>query len=445
MSSSDSEPKSLSFGVCGLGTVASGVLETWRANQRQIQQAAGRKLDFRQLGARRNRHNHDLAGIDWSQDIFAPARNPELDVVIELIGGLDPAFDLIMTALEHGKHVITANKALLAERGEELFAQASKYQRQLRFEASVAGGIPIIKSITEALAANKISSVYGIINGTGNYILSKMDEDKLEFADALRQAQDLGYAEADPSFDVDGFDAMHKIVILARLALQARIETSQVYCHGIRDINPDDVAFARELGYSLKAVAHARLDPGTGAVAISSQPLLLAQDSPLAAVRGVSNALMLECEPMGGLFLVGAGAGAGPTASAVLADLLDLSRGQDYQTPAYAQPLEPATVLSGAEQASQFFLCLHVLDRIGVLNRISQLLLEHDISVRNLIQKPAELDGEQIAMVALLTHPVQESELTRALTALQTLPELQDRRVHSMRVLGNNQVSAAAP
>ena len=429
----------LRFGLCGLGVVGSGVVRAWQQNQQQIQRQCASKVNLAHIGARSNKHGCNLAYYKLSQDIFAVVNDPELDVVIELIGGEDVALELVLAALENGKDVVTANKALLAKHAEQIFAQARKYQRQVRFEAAVAGGIPIIKTVSEALAANQINAITGIINGTCNYILSRLEHHGDDFATALSNAQQAGYAEADPSFDIGGIDAAHKIAILARLAFNRSIDFAQVYCRGISDINADDVNFASELGYSIKALARTAIDPGSGAIEISSQPLLVEQSAQLAAIDGVNNALVIDSEPLNGLLLVGAGAGAGATASSVLSDLLDLSRNRAYQCPPYGQNLPAAQIKASGSGSGQYFLCLHVRDRIGVLNRITELLLRHNISVRNLIQKPmptteAQAAEDNIAMVALLTHSAKEAEFNQAIKNLQTLPELKDQRVHSLGV-----------
>ena len=429
------DAKPLKFALCGLGVVGSGVVDTWQKNQQHIQLGSGRSLELDLVAARSNKHGCDLSAFRRSDDIFAATTDPDIEVVVELIGGDGVAYDLVMQALEHGKHVVTANKALLAQHGARLYAQARAHRRHIYFEAAVAGGIPIIKSVTEALAANNITSVSGIINGTCNYILSRLAADGEDFATALAKAQELGFAEADPSFDVGGVDAAHKIAILARLIFQQNIDFEQIYCRGIEYITNDDVAFAAELGYSIKAIASARRDPASGELEFSSQPLLVPKNAPLAAISGVNNAIELQCQPLGALFMAGAGAGAGATASAVLSDLIALSHSGDYACPAFARDLPEARIKGVNLGSGQYFLCLHVLDKIGVLNRISQLLLDCDVSVRNLIQKPATMNGESIAMVALLTHETQERKFERAVVALQQMPELQDRRVHSLRVL----------
>ena len=315
---------SLKIGVCGLGTVGSGVVNIFNAHHGLIQQRCNADLQLVHIGARRDNPNCDTSSYRVSRDVFDVVRDPDVDVVVELMGGTTVARDLVTQAIEAGKHVVTANKALIAEYGNELVALAERAQVALRFEAAVAGGIPIIKVLRESLAANVVSGVAGIINGTGNFILTEMANAGRSFNDVLAEAQALGYAEADPTFDIDGTDAAHKLVILASLAFGIPLDADAAVTEGIDKVTPEDLEFANELGFCVKHLGIARRNGN--AIDLRVHPTLIPAHRQIARVDGVLNAVMVEADAVGEIVLTGPGAGSLPTASSVCGDLTDLGR-----------------------------------------------------------------------------------------------------------------------
>src|SRR5690606_1883698 len=313
----------VNIGICGLGTVGSGTFNVLTRNTALINARAGAHIRIVQVAARRANPACDTADVALTPDIFAVASNPEVDVVVELIGGTTVARDLVLEAIRHGKHVVTANKALIAHHGNEIFEAARQQSVMVAFEAAVAGGIPIIKTLREGLGANRIEWLAGIINGTSNFILTAMEEQGRAFGDALAEAQQLGYAEADPTFDVEGIDAAHKLVILASLAFGIPLQFDKVYTQGITGLDLQDLAYARELGYRIKHLGIARqTDKG---VEVRVHPTLIPDNSLIAEVDGVMNAVMVKGDAVGPTLFYGAAAGAEPTASAVVADIIDVA------------------------------------------------------------------------------------------------------------------------
>ncbi len=417
----------LSVGIAGLGTVGGGVLKLLRENADIITARAGRPITVTAVSARdRTRdRGQNLSALRWYEDPAALAADPDLDVVAELIGGsADPARGLVLSALRAGRDVVTANKALLALHGAELAQAAEAGGAVLAFEAAVAGGIPVIKAVREGLAGNRIRRVTGILNGTCNYILTQMRERGREFADVLADAQKLGYAEADPSFDIDGIDAAHKLAILAALAFGRPVNFADVHIEGIRTISALDQSFARELGYRIKLLGIARqTDAGIDS---RVHPCMVPESAPLARVDGVYNAVLVECDFAGRLMLEGRGAGAGPTASAVVADLIDIARGR--AVPVWgagsahlsAAPSVPISAYTGA-----YYLRLMVVDRPGVIADVTCALRDAGVSLESMLQH-GRSPGEAVPIV-LVTHETREASMRAALDRIERLDSVVER------------------
>lgn len=420
--------KTLKIGLCGLGTVGAGTFELLARNKADISGRAGAELTLTHIGARRDNPACATAGIQVSRDIFAVAKDPSIDVLVELIGGTDVALELVMQAIANGKHVVTANKALIAEHGNEIFAAARQRGVNLRYEAAVAGGIPIIKALREGLAANRIEWLAGIINGTGNFILTEMRDKGREFSDVLAEAQALGYAEADPTFDVEGIDAAHKLVIMASLAFGMPLRFDAVYTEGIGQLTPQDVTYAEELGYRIKHLGIARRTEA--GVELRVHPTLVPAQRLLANVDGVMNAVMVEGDAVGSTLYYGAGAGALPTASAVVADLVDLARDlakeQTSSVPDMAfvsDAIVDLPVLPISEVQTANYLRLEVDDKPGVMSKVASLLSEQGISIEALIQK-APAAGQSRVPVIILTNRAVEGRVDTAIAALESLDVL---------------------
>ena len=413
--------KPLRVGIAGLGTVGAGVVKLLARQAELITARAGRPITVTAVSARdRNRDRGiSLEGLIWHDDPLALAWDENVDVVVELIGGSDgPAKALAEKALAAGRPVVTANKALLAVHGVALAQAAEAASLPLAYEAAVAGGIPVIKVLREGLAANRVSRVAGILNGTCNYILTTMREEKREFADVLADAKRLGYAEADPSFDIDGVDAAHKLAILAGLAFGQKIEFSSLHVEGIRRISALDIAFAQELGYRIKLLGIAeRMEAG---ISLRVHPAMVPVTKPIATVDGVFNAVLLEGDFSGPVFLQGRGAGEGPTASAVVADLIDIARGN--QIPVWGMALSAlgeARVVPMAHLTSAYFLRLMVVDQPGVLADVTAILRDHGISLESMLQHGRK-PGEAVPIV-LVTHETREDAVNAALARIAML------------------------
>ncbi len=413
----------LAVGLAGLGTVGGGVLALLRRNAEIIAARAGRPVAVVAVSARdRSRaRGHDgselsLSGLRWFDDPVALARDPGIDVVVEAIGGSEGAARAVVeAALEAGRPVVTANKALLAIHGAELAASAERAGVALAFEAAVAGGIPVIKALREGLAGNRILRVAGILNGTCNYILTTMRERGREFAEVLADAQRLGYAEADPAFDIDGVDAAHKLAILAALAFGRPVAFADVHVEGIRRIAAIDIAFATELGYRIKLLGIARATEA--GIEARVHPCMVPQSAPIARVDGVFNAVVAEGDFVGRVMLEGRGAGAGPTASAIAADLIDIARGR--YTPVWgaasgalsAAPSVPMSAHHGA-----YYLRLMVVDRPGVIADVTAALRDAGVSLESMLQR-GRSPGEAVPVV-LVTHETNEAAMHRALAQI---------------------------
>jgi homoserine dehydrogenase len=411
----------LRIAVAGLGTVGAGTLQLLERQAEVLAVRAGRRIIVVAVSAQDRRRDRgiDLSAVRWYEDAVAMAADPDIDVVVEVIGGSDGvALGVIETALARGKHVVTANKALMAKHGPRLAAAAEEAGLALAFEASVAGGIPVIKALREGLAGNRLSRVYGILNGTSNYILTTMRESGREFAEVLAEAQKLGYAEADPSFDIDGIDAAHKLAILASVAFGRPVDLDGVYTEGIRPISRLDIDFAEELGYRIKLLGIARqTDHG---LEQRVHPCMVPRSTPIAAVEGVFNAVVAEGDFVGRVVLQGRGAGALPTASAVAADLVDIAAGRHVPTfgvPATA--LEPMAGASIEQHQGAYYIRLMVVDQPGVIADVAAALRDEHVSLESMIQR-GRAPGEAVPVV-LTTHVNVEAAMRRALARIAAL------------------------
>jgi homoserine dehydrogenase len=413
------------IGICGLGTVGAGTFSLLQDNAQVIAARAQASIDVVHVGARHENPDCPVGEIRVSADIFEVARDPHVDIVVELIGGIDVARELVSEALRNGKHVVTANKALIAEFGNELFQLAEKQGVSLRYEAAVAGGIPIIKALREGLAGNRIEWLAGIINGTTNFILTEMRDKGRDFSDVLAQAQALGYAEADPTFDVEGIDAAHKLVILASLAFGMPLQMEAVYTEGITKLTVEDVEYANELGYRIKHLGIAR-QTELG-VELRVHPTLIPKHRLLANVDGVNNAVLVAGDAVGPTLYYGAGAGAAPTASAVVADLVDLARdisaGQSNRIPALGvsgEALRELPILPMAQVETPWYLRMEAQDKPGVMSRVTSIFSEQGISIEGLIQK-APGAGQSNVPVVVLTNSAPQEKVDAAVQAIETL------------------------
>jgi homoserine dehydrogenase len=416
------------IGLLGMGTVGGGTVTVLTRNAREIERRAGRGIRIAHAAARQ--YNPDaINGLDQigriTDDAFAVVNDPEIDIVIELLGGYSPARELVLKAIENGKHVVTANKALIALHGNEIFAAARAKGVVVAFEAAVAGGIPIIKAVREGLAANHIEWIAGIINGTGNYILTEMRDKSRDFAAALAEAQALGYAEADPTFDVEGIDAAHKLTILGSLAFGIPLQLDRTYTEGISCIQAQDVVYAGELGYRIKHLGIARRS-GHG-IEMRVHPTLIPHRRLIANVDGVMNAVLVKGDAVGPTLYYGAGAGSLPTASAVVADVIDLTRvlttDPNNRVPHLAfQPneLSDMPVLPMEEVETAYYLRIQALDQPGVMARIAGILGEQGISIEAIKQKEPE-EGETHVPLIMLTHRVREARMNAAIARIEDL------------------------
>ncbi|HVT35538.1 MAG TPA: homoserine dehydrogenase, partial [Nevskiaceae bacterium] len=414
-------------GLIGLGTVGCGVVRVLRQNAEEIARRVGRPLVITHASARdlTRKRECELNGITIVSDPMSVARDAEVDVVVEVIGGKSPAFELMQAAITRGTHVVTANKALLAERGNEIFAAARAKGVMVAFEAAVAGGIPVIKAIREGLAGNRIDALAGIINGTSNYILTQMTSNGETFASALKTAQKLGYAEADPTFDVEGIDAAHKLTILAAIAFGMPLSLPAVNIEGITKVTPADIKIAQALGYRIKHLGIAKR--GERGAELRVQPTLIPEDKLLAKVDGVLNSVLLTGNAVGQVGFYGRGAGGEATASAVVADLVDVARSLGaparHHVPALAfQPegVRELPLLPIGEIRSAHYLRLTVADEPGVLQAITGIFAEKQISIEAIIQREPREDED--ATVAVITSEVVEEHFNQALARIQALP-----------------------
>lgn len=415
----------IKVGICGLGTVGSGTVNVIQRNAKELAARAGVEIEVAHIGARRDNPACDTSNIKVSRDIFEVAKDPEINIVVELIGGYDVAKELVLMAIENGKHVVTANKALIAVHGNEIFAKAEAKGVTVMYEAAVAGGIPIIKAIREGLAANRIEWVAGIINGTTNFILTEMKEKGRDYADVLKEAQALGYAEADPTFDVEGIDAGHKLVILASLAFGIPLQFDKLSTEGVGVIEMQDVAYAEELGYCIKHLGITRRT--AKGVELRVHPTLIPKSRLIANVNGVMNAVLVKGDAVGPTLYYGAGAGAEPTASSVVADIVEVARTAGVEGESRvphlafnAEQLSDEPVLGMDDVESAYYLRLSAEDKPGVLSQVAQILSDAGISIEAMIQKEPQENASQVPLI-LLTNITQESKMNAAIDAIQAL------------------------
>ncbi|MEQ8175287.1 MAG: homoserine dehydrogenase [Syntrophomonadaceae bacterium] len=405
-------------GLLGCGTVGSGVVKLLEQNHELISRRSGCPIVLKKV-LERDAARCLTLGLPLNMvagSLEEIVNDPEIDIVVELIGGEEPAFSFITTAMQKGKHVVTANKDLIAVRGKELFETASENNVDFYFEASVAGGIPVVYALKQALAANNIKAVVGILNGTTNYILTKMSQEGQDFKEVLAQAQELGYAESDPTADVEGLDAARKIAILSSIAFNSRITLNDVYVEGITGITASDIEYARELGYSVKLLAIATEEDGQ--VQSRVHPAFIPKNHPLAAVNDVYNAVFIQGDAVGDIMLYGRGAGQMPTASAVVGDIIEISRNlsQNYVTRLGCTCYEDKKILNIGQSSSQFYIRLLVNDRPGVLAGIAGVFGNNNVSIAAVVQKTSQGDQAELIMI---THRVLESDLQDALTVLR--------------------------
>jgi len=426
--------KDVRIGLLGLGTVGAGVVKLLESERAMLEERAGCRLDLAavaDLDVTRPREGLDLARLPLTTDATRVLGDRSVDIVVELVGGLEPARSFILKALGGGKHVVTANKALLAHHGAEIYDEARRRGVMLGFEASVAGGIPLIRAVKEGLVANRVLSVFGIVNGTCNYILSKMSGEGLDFGVVLKEAQAHGYAEADPTLDIEGMDSAHKLQILVTLAFRTLVDLKDIHTEGIRRVTQQDIAYARELGYRVKLLAIAKATDSAGAfgaggagVEVRVHPTMIPADSPLAAVSGVFNGVFITGHAVGDLMFYGRGAGQLPTASAVWSDIVEIARRIAHGVPALALDL-PSTAPGAVPLRpmdsirSCYYLRVMAQDRPGVLSRVAGILGENNISIASVLQK--ERAAKEAVPVVMMTHEAQEKDMRAALAAIDRL------------------------
>ncbi len=426
--------KRVNVGICGLGTVGGGTFNVLTRNSSSINARAGCEINITHIGARRENPDCDTGDIKVSADIFDVAEDPNVHVLVELIGGTTIAKELVERALQNKKHVVTANKALIAEYGNELFRIAELNNVTISYEAAVAGGIPIIGALREGLAANSVEWLAGIINGTGNFILTEMRDKGRDFNDVLKEAQDLGYAEADPTFDVEGIDAAHKLVILSSIAFGMPLQFDKVFTEGISAISPEDVSYADELGYSIKHLGITRRRENN-AIELRVHPTLIPKSRLIANVDGVMNAVLVKGDAVGPTLYYGAGAGSEATASAVIADIVRVSRTtgvkNDVSVPHLGfevDSLKSLNVLPIEETETAYYLRISALDKPGVLSRVTQILSDAGISIEALIQKEPH-EGQDHVPVILLTNRAIEKDIMSAIQSIEALDSVEGKIV----------------
>ena len=420
----------IQVGLLGIGTVGGGTFKVLARNQEEIRRRAGRGIEITMVADLDTARARSLVGdaVEVVADARAVIANPAIDIVIELIGGYGIARQLVMEAIAAGKHVVTANKALLAVHGSEIFAAASAKGVMVGFEAAVAGGIPIIKALREGLTANRITWIAGIINGTTNFILSEMRDKGLDFAVVLQEAQRLGYAEADPTFDIEGVDAAHKATIMSAIAFGTPVQFEAAHVEGITQLQAVDIRHAEKLGYRIKLLGITKRRDDAGGIELRVHPTLVPAKRLIANVEGAMNAVVVHGDAVGSTLYYGKGAGAEPTASAVIADLVDITRlhtaDPDHRVPHLAfqtGALAETRVLPMAEVITAFYLRLQVADQTGVLSQITTILAANDISIDAVSQRESA-DGEKHTDLIILTHDTVEGRMRQALAQMQALP-----------------------
>jgi len=427
--------KPINVGLLGIGTVGGGTFTVLQRNQEEITRRAGRAIVLKMIADKDVKKARKLAGKSAivTADALEVVNHPGIDIVVELIGGTTVAKQFILKAIKNGKHVVTANKALLAIHGNEIFAAAHKHGVMVAFEAAVAGGIPIIKALREGLTANRVEWIAGIINGTSNYILSEMRNSGASFAEALRQAQALGYAEANPTFDVEGIDAAHKLTILASISFGIPMQFDKAYTEGISKLTREDIRYAEELGYRIKLLGITKRTPK--GIELRVHPTLIPARRLIANVEGVMNAVLVKGDAVGATMYYGAGAGAEPTASAVVADLVDVTRmhtaDRKHRVPHLAfQPdaLTDTPILPMSEVQTSYYLRLRAFDKPGVLADITRVLADSGISIDAMVQKePSE--GEEQVDIIMLTHETLEKHINAAIRKIEKLSTISGKVV----------------
>ena len=419
--------KPMQVGLLGIGTVGGGTFRVLSRNREEISRRAGREIRIAMVADKATDRARELVGSNAEvvDDAMKVITNPNIDIVVELIGGYSPAKDFVLKAIANGKHVVTANKALLAVHGNEIFAAAQKAGVMVAFEAAVAGGVPIIKALREGLTANRIEWIAGIINGTSNFILSEMRSKGKSFDEVLKEAQTLGYAEADPTFDIEGIDAAHKLTIMSAIAFGVPMQFDKAYTEGISKLTKQDIEYAEQLGYRIKLLGLTRRT--ANGIELRVHPTLIPAKRLIANVEGVMNAILVKGDAVGATMYYGAGAGAEPTASAVVADLVDVTRmhtaDPEHRVPHLAfQPdqLTDTPILSMDEVETSYYLRMRVFDRPGVLADVTRILADHHISIDAMIQKePSE--GEEQVDIIMLTHLCREKNINAAMKKIETL------------------------
>ncbi|MER2626007.1 MAG: homoserine dehydrogenase [Accumulibacter sp.] len=425
--------KPINVGLLGIGTVGGGTYSVLKRNAEEITRRAGRPIQISIVADKDLERIRQLTGgaCRMSNDAFAVVSDPEVDIVVELIGGYGVARDLVLQAIDNGKHVVTANKALLAKHGNEIFAAAQKKGVMVAFEAAVAGGIPIIKALREGLTANRIEWIAGIINGTTNFILSEMRDQGLSFDSVLKEAQRLGYAEADPTFDVEGVDAAHKLSIMSAIAFGNSMNFDKAHIEGISKLDAADIKYAEQLGYRIKLLGITKRT--AEGVELRVHPTLIPAKRLIANVEGAMNAVLVKGDAVGATLYYGKGAGAEPTASAVIADLVDVTRmhtaDPEHRVPHLAfQPdaMVDLAILPIADVVSSYYLRLRVEDRPGVLADVTRILADDGISIVAMIQRePGE--GEEQTDIIMLTHKTRERNIDAAIAGIEALPAVRGR------------------
>ena len=419
--------KPMQVGLLGIGTVGGGTFRVLSRNREEISRRAGREIRIAMVADKATDRARELVGnsAEVVDDAMKVITNPNIDIVVELIGGYSPAKDFVLKAIANGKHVVTANKALLAVHGNEIFAAAQKAGVMVAFEAAVAGGVPIIKALREGLTANRIEWIAGIINGTSNFILSEMRSKGKSFDEVLKEAQTLGYAEADPTFDIEGIDAAHKLTIMSAIAFGVPMQFDKAYTEGISKLTKQDIEYAEQLGYRIKLLGLTRRT--ANGIELRVHPTLIPAKRLIANVEGVMNAILVKGDAVGATMYYGAGAGAEPTASAVVADLVDVTRmhtaDPEHRVPHLAfQPdqLTDTPILSMDEVETSYYLRMRVFDRPGVLADVTRILADHRISIDAMIQKESS-EGEEQVDIIMLTHLCREKNINAAMKKIETL------------------------
>ncbi|MDG0867503.1 homoserine dehydrogenase [Candidatus Lucifugimonas marina] len=417
-SSARSDEGGMGVGLLGLGVVGTAVAKAIVERHRSEDPSVPLNVVAAVVRDTSRKRDVDLDPSVISTNLDTVVANPDVDIVVELMGGVDPAFDYITKALEAGQHVVTANKEVMAKRGSELLATAAENNVHLFYEASVAGGIPIIGPLMNDLTANKIQSLRGIINGTTNFILTKMAHEGADFDDVLSEAQSLGYAEADPTADVDGFDALYKISVLARLAYHTEVPVDVIHREGIREVHAKDFRYASELGYTIKLLAVAQANGESGLLS-RVHPALIPLDVPMASVNGVLNAVEVEGDLVGPLWFQGPGAGPNPTASAVMGDVIRIAKGAPSNGSSSSAP-KPFPIASMDDHVCQYYIRLTASDRPGVLANVARVLGDADISINSVLQKDTDIENGHADLV-IMTHPARESNMQSAVSSIKEL------------------------